>query len=228
MMTRGLAFLALLMPLLSGCATRPLPVVAAPAPVVAPPPPARPEPVWRGIASASDQALVDGLTDALARARAAVPKRLAARLKEQDPLVDPGAGLVMPQLTPGSYYCRLIRFGGTARFQTFAPDFCYVDVVADGLSFTKQTGVNVHEGYLHPDTDRRLVFLGTSRTAGTKGGKAYGHDPAADQVGIVERVAPFRWRLILGHAGQGATLDVYELVPVPATVQDAKPATQPD
>ena len=61
------------------------------------------------------------------------------------------------------------------------------------------------------------------RAAGETGGRAYGADPTRDLVGLVTRVAPFRWRLVLAHAGRGADLDLYELVPVTPDVPDNRP-----
>ena len=45
-----------------------------------------------------------------------------------------------------------------------------------------------------------------------------------DVAGVIERVSPFRWRLVLTRAGKGALLDVYELVPVTPEVPGAAPA----
>ena len=227
MKSRGLSPMAALPLLLAGCGGRMPPAAASAAVSPAKPVTVPDAPAWRAVAMPLDVPRIQALPEALARARAAVPKRLATRLSAQGAVVDPGAAQLMPQMPPGSYYCRLVRFGGVGRFRAFPPDFCYVDVSPQGMSFTKQTGTTLPEGYFHPDTDRRLVFLGTSRTIGEKRGRAYGQDPATDQVGIVERVAPFRWRLLLGRPGQGATLDMYELVPVPTRVQGARPAIQP-
>ena len=131
---------------------------------------------------------------------------------------------MLPQLPPGPYYCRLLRFGGRPRFATFKPDFCYVEAGTDALAFTKQTGENLPEGWIFPDGDTRQIFLGTFRREGEPGGKHYGDDPVHDIAGIVERVSPFRWRLILTRAGGDAALELYELVPVPPEVPGAKPA----
>ena len=79
---------------------------------------------------------------------------------------------------------------------------------------TKQTGENLPGGWLHADSDRRLVFLGTLREKGETAAPPYGGAPARDIAGVVERVGPFRWRLVLTRAGKGALLDLYELVPV--------------
>ena len=179
---------------------------------------------WRAIATASDQHLIDTLPGAWARAVAAVPRRAQAKLRAETRLVDPAAALELPAPPPGPYRCRLVRFGGRAGITTFAPDFCYVDGGDKGVSFTKQTGSNLPGGWLHADTPTRQVFLGSLRPAGATGAPGYGDDPAQDVAGVIERVSPFRWRLVLTRPGRGALLDLYELVPVPPEVPGAKPA----
>ena len=203
---------------LGGCAGHP---ATAPVGVIEP---AAEEPAWMGIATPADQLRIAQLHARFVAAHAAVPRSRSKMLAAEAALVDPTAAQVLPQLPPGPYYCRLIRFGGSARLASFKPDFCYVNVEEKGLSFTKQTGTNLPEGWILPDGDTRQIFLGTFRREGEPGGKRYGDDPASDIAGIVERVSPFRWRLILTRAGGGATLDLYELVPVPPQVPGATPA----
>jgi hypothetical protein len=196
-------------------------------------PPPRPaavmEPVtqptgWQAIASAEDQTRIAELPQTWARALAAVPRRQQGRLRAETKLVDPDAALELPALPPGPYRCRLLRFGGRAGFQTFAPDFCYVDGDDKGVSFTKQTGSNLPQGWLHADLPTRQVFLGSLPRPGSTVVGRYGDDPPQDLSGVIERVSPFRWRLVLTRAGRGAILDVYELVPVPPEVPGATPA----
>lgn len=203
---------------LAACASRPVtPVVT-----IAEQPP---EPTgWRAIASAADKQRLELLPMTWTRARAAVPRRLAAKMRAEGELVDPAAALELPAPPPGPYRCRLVRFGGRIAFQTFAPDFCYVDGGTQGLSFTKQTGENLPGGWIHADTDKRQVFLGAMRGRGQKAAPGYGDDPVRDMAGVVERVSPFRWRLVLARAGRGAVLDLYELVPVTPEVPGAMPA----
>lgn len=198
---------------LGACATRPKGVVEA-EPIV--------EAVelkeWEGIVTPADRGRLAALPDQWRRALAGVPRRSAGRLAAEGPLVDPEIALDLPTPPPGPYHCRLVRFGGRAGFATFPPDFCYVEASGGGLSFTKQTGGNLPQGWLHEDTPKREVFLGTT------GPGRYADDPARDVAGVVERVSPFRWRLVLTRAGRGAVLDLYELVPVTPEVPGAKPA----
>lgn len=202
---------------LAGCAHRPRPVVTVEA---APQQPTG----WRAIASDEDQRRIDALPQAWAHALASVPRRMRAKLAVEGKLVEPGAALELPAPPPGPYRCRLVRFGGRDGYRSFAPDFCYVDGDARGLSFTKQTGSNLPGGWLHGDRGRRQIFLGGMPRPGATGVPRYGDDPAQDVAGVVERVSPFRWRLVLTRAGKGALLDVYELVPVTPEVPGATPA----
>lgn len=202
---------------LGGCASR------TPRPVVTVETVAQPT-GWRAIASVGDQQQIDALPATWARAIAAVPRRAQAKLRAETKLVEPAAALELPAPPPGPYRCRLVRFGGREGISTFPPDFCYVDGGEKGVSFTKQTGANLPGGWLHPDTPTRQVFLGGLRAPDAKEAPGYGGDPPKNVVGVVERVSPFRWRLVLTRAGRGALLDVYELVPVPPEVPGATPA----
>lgn len=206
---RFLAALAALA--VAGCITAPQPPVA----VVEPERPA--ETGWKAIATPTDRAGLDRLNATWAVARGAVRRRAAAAMAQEGPLVEPGAALDLPAIPPGPYRCRLVRLGGRKGFATFAPDTCYVDGNSRGVSLTKQTGENLPGGWLYPDTDRRQVFLGTFRQLAAAPAPAYGIVPARDIAGVVERVGPLRWRLVLTRAGHGALLDIYELVPVAPT-----------
>ena len=166
------------------------------------------------MANSEDQARLDDLTGLWARARAAVPVRLKARVAAEGPLLDPTAALDLPALPPGRYKCRLVRLGSRTGFVSFRSEFCFVNGNASQLWFTKETGDTLPGGWIHPDTAKREILLGALRGKSAKAAPAYGDNPATDVTGVVERVAPFRWRLVLPKAGQGAVLDVYELVPL--------------
>lgn len=207
---------------LAGCASAP--VTPPPAPVSSAVTVGSEPTAWDVVVTPADKQRIAGLPAIWAKARGAVPRRLAAKLKAEGALVDPAAALEAPTLPPGPYHCRLVRFGGRAGFASYAPDFCYVEVEKDSLAFTKQTGTNLPVGWLYPDTNRRQVFIGSFKRPGESAAPAYGDSPAQDVAGVVERVAPFRWRLVLTQAGKGAMLDIYELVPVTPLVPGAKPA----
>ena len=43
---------------------------------------------------------------------------------------------------------------------------------------------------------------------------AYGDDPRRNMAGVLERVGPFRWRLVIPWPLNGAKIEVFELTPV--------------
>jgi len=123
---------------------------------------------------------------------------------------------------PGSYMCRLIQLGSTAaRGRAFAaaakPDFCYVGVDDQGrLWLAKQTGALRRQGYLWDDwTATRLVFLGSLASGARDRPPTYGSMPERDQLGVMERVGPLRFRLVTPRPGNRYKLEVLELTPAP-------------
>jgi hypothetical protein len=177
---------------------------------------------WREVASADSEAAIDGLparwSEALDEARRAGLRRTLAGAGA---LLDPGTRLPRAAPAPGSYRCRLIRIGaGAARGRAYSasrPAFCFVGVEGDQLSLTTEIAVRRLGGYLWEETGgARLVFLGTAVPAGAKSAGAYGENAAGDVAGLVERVGPFRYRLVVpGGAGE-AKLMIFDLVAAPA------------
>jgi hypothetical protein len=64
------------------------------------------------------------------------------------------------------------------------------------------------------DDPNRMIFLGSLALGDEKEPLAYGGDPQRDMAGVFERVAPFRWRLVIPWPQSGAKLQVFELTPV--------------
>lgn len=188
----------------------------------APPPPnlaahAPGDDSWQGAIREPDQSrlarLSDAWTQGLAEARA---RGFARQIDAEGPLLAPAGALPRAALPPGSYRCRVIRLGAGPRraaFTAYPSYFCYVGVDDALLSFTKQTGSERPAGFIWADGDTRGVFLG-AMMEGEQAQRAYGQDPARDLVGVAERVAPFRYRLVFPWPQGGAKLDVMELVPV--------------
>jgi Domain of unknown function (DUF4893) len=199
--------------LLPGCATLGRHGSAA---EVAAEQPRRPE--WLGLAESDDLDRLARLgrawDEALAELRAA---GLAGRIAREEELLDPDAALPRPEPPPGSYRCRLLelgRHGRSARVLTaHAAYFCHVGDAGELLAFTQQTGPERPGGYLYPDAGQaRLVFLG-ALALGRESVRGYGEARERDAAGVVERVASFRWRLVLPWPRSGAKLEVMELVP---------------
>lgn len=89
------------------------------------------------------------------------------------------------------------------------------------MSFTKQTGSELPGGWIYPDTERRMIFLGVRQDAASPRALRYGEDPARDLAGVVERIGPFRWRLVMPISE--AELSIYEITPVPFEGQPPEP-----
>lgn len=136
-------------------------------------------------------------------------------------LLEPGAALDHPELSPGSYNCRVVRLGrraGARRVRSFPQHFCYVGAADGVLNFTKQTGSDLPAGQLYKD-EKRYTFVGAMQRGEGDNSLTYGTDQARDVTGVVERVGPFRWRMVVPMGEQD--LDILELTPVPVERQAA-------
>jgi hypothetical protein len=153
----------------------------------------------------------------------------AKAIAAEGALLDPKAALPRPAPPPGVYHCRVVRLGLTEENRTkawavFKPFFCFVAVEGPLLTFTKGTGTHRPGGRLWDDSDTRMVFLGSVSAKPDGPLPAYGDDPMSNQVGVVERIGDFRWRMVIPGSTPEAKLDVMELLP-DAPVQVVKPAT---
>ncbi|HEY5722914.1 MAG TPA: DUF4893 domain-containing protein [Allosphingosinicella sp.] len=175
---------------------------------------------WRRIAAAEDAGRIEGIPSAWARGlQDARADGFARRIASEGDLLDPEAALPRPAPTPGAYRCRLLRLGGHARgeaaFSAFRPFYCFVGIGDhdDRLSITKSEGSARPAGYLWEDGGkRRMIFLG-ALAPGAGPAPAYGDDRARDLAGIVERIGPFRWRLVIPRPASGAALEIFEMEP---------------
>jgi hypothetical protein len=217
---RGVA-LGLLV-LLAGCATKPkLPPGVHPSVEVGPPLKSN---VWKAVATAADQDRLARLGLAWQEALDEARRANAADVAREGKLLLPRSGLPRPDPTPGSYNCRMITLGrATAKgkaFESFKPFFCYVQVEGDQLTIVKQTGSQRPSGSLWEDDDpNRMIFLGSLALASDEQPLAYGDDPKRNMAGVFERIAPFRWRLVIPWPQSDSKLNVFELTPVDFTQQ---------
>ena len=175
---------------------------------------------WMAIASAADVQRLNNVTGAWAAGlKDARDANFVSAVREEGTLLKTDAALPRPAPTPGSYNCRLVRLGstgkGTPALERFKPFFCYVQVEGDLLTIVKQTGSTRPAGRLWEDNDEnRLIFLGSLALGNEEQPMAYGENPKRDMAGIFERIAPFRWRLVIPWPQDGAKLNVFELTPV--------------
>lgn len=176
--------------------------------------------VWKQVARASDSDRIDRLGLAWQQGLSEAKAKFNRAVTAEGVLLEPRSALPRPQPTPGSYNCRLISIGKTdsktPAFERFKPFFCYVLTDDEGnLTIVKQTGSRRPAGQLFDDDDpNRMIFLGSLGLADDQEPRAYGDDPERDMAGVFERIAPFRWRLVIPWARSGAKLEVFELTPV--------------
>lgn len=174
--------------------------------------------LWQGVATDADEDRLARLGLAWQEALADA-KSSAKEIEAEGPLLRARAALPRPAPTPGSYYCRLIKLGRASgkgpAFERFQPFFCYVEVEGDLLTIVKQTGSQRPAGRLWED-DRpdRLIFLGSLALGDVEQPRAYGEDPKRDMAGVLERIGPFKWRLVIPWPQSTSKLDVFELTPV--------------
>lgn len=179
------------------------------------------QPEWMEVAADEDQGRIGRIAQAweaaLEEARGA---GFGAALKEEGDLLVPDAALGAPSPPPGSYRCRVIKIGtqegeGQA-FTAYKPFFCYVEAEGSRLNITKQTGSQRPAGWLYKDhEENRLIFLGTLALGDEKEPLPYGENHDRDMAGVIERVAPYRYRLVIPWPKTESKLDVIELVPAP-------------
>src|SRR5688500_9879462 len=174
---------------------------------------------WKQVATAADEDRINRLGLAWREALMEANRVAAGDIRREDVLLRPRASLPRPHPTPGSYNCRLIKLGkATARaapFERFKPFFCYVQVEDELLTIVKQTGSQRPAGRLwEDDKPDRLIFLGSLALGDEEQPLAYGDNPKRDMAGVFERIAPFRWRLVIPWPQSTSKLDVFELTPV--------------
>jgi hypothetical protein len=179
------------------------------------------EPEWMSVAAEADQGRIARIDEAWQAAlEEARGGGFSAALKEEGELLVPDAALGAPSPPPGSYRCRVIKIGtqdGSGQaFTAYQPFFCYVEAEGSRLNITKQTGSQRPAGWLYKDHEEdRLIFLGTLALGDEKEPLPYGENLDRDMAGVIERVAPYRYRLVIPWPKTESKLDVIELVPAP-------------
>jgi hypothetical protein len=174
---------------------------------------------WRAIISHRD---VDRMREwrkswvaALAQAR---EEGNGASIAAEGPLLDPDAGLANPMPPAGDYRCRVIAIGsgsGARGGLTVEPTGqCRLNTVGNGiLGFSRLDGPQRPIGRIYPGPGAQLTFLGALAVGDESRPFDYGVDEQRSLAGLVERVAPGRWRLVLPRPPFGGAFQVIELVP---------------
>ncbi len=204
---------------LGGCATKPspkLPPGVRPSVEVGPP---LKSDAWNAIATGADKDRLARLGLAWSEALEEAKRTNSADIRREGKLLLPRSALPRPAPTPGSYYCRLIKLGKATLksrpFESFKPFFCYVEVEDELLTIVKQTGSQRPAGRLWEDDDAtRIIFLGSLALGDEQQPVAYGDDLKRNMAGVLERIGPFKWRLVIPWPQSTSKLDVFELTPV--------------
>jgi hypothetical protein len=170
---------------------------------------------WRRDAMPEDVGRVMALPAAWVRALAEVRANgYGSTLAQLGALVDPGASLERAEPPPGAYHCRVVRLGShndAAHALVAEPWFlCRVDYTPRGdLTFVRISGTPRTAGHLYPETDDRLIYLGAEDEGAAP---VYGRRPERDQVGVMERIGPRRWRLALPFPRRDPILELVDIV----------------
>lgn len=139
------------------------------------------------------------------------------QIAAQGLLLKPDLSLNDPTLPPGDYACRVIKLGsqtqGMPGYVAYQSYNC--QVTQDGVltRFTKIDGSQRPVGTIYADDGRRSIFLGSMMLGDETRPLAYGRDTERDMAGIVERIAPARWRIAFPYPRWESTIDILELTP---------------
>ncbi len=174
---------------------------------------------WRSIATSADRDRIHTWRDAWTQGLAKVTDPVdRARIASAGVLLQPDAAQMQPSPPPGDYRCRVTKIGantpGGMNYVPYPAFTCRIAREGDALSFAKLDGSQRQVGLLFPDDGGRLVFLGTMILGDETRALDYGRDPERDVAGLLERIGPRRWRLVMPFPHWESTVDVMELVPV--------------
>jgi len=196
---------------------RRVPPHAPPAPGLPPAPAA--ESGWRAAVTPADASTLGRLDQAWRLARAEAEEAgFATQVEALGPLVDPNAGLAGNlQPAPGDYRCRIIGLGAGSAGDPAHVETpwrrCIVELTPGGdLWLAQANGPRRLRGRLHPESGRRLVFLGAEAAGDEPDVPDYGERRQRNRIGVFERIAPSRWRLVFPWPGQDSKLEILELV----------------
>ena len=172
---------------------------------------------WRSEATEDDRRRLRDWRRAWETATEHARTTAAAEIDAAGPLLQTDAALRDPMPPPGDYDCRTLKLGSPTdsglpyvAYPTFR---CRIRIDGERISFVKLDGSQRPVGRLYPDSERRLIFLGTLQLGDEVRAFRYGTDSERDLAGILERVGERRWRLALPYPHFESLLDVIELTP---------------
>ena len=178
---------------------------------------------WRVVATDDDRERIRDWRSTFVKAVAAARAGgHAATIAAEGALLMPDAALGGPRIPDGDYRCRIIKLGarqsGLLDYVAYPAFLCRVDTRLEASGerrhFTKLTGSQRPMGIIFPDSVMREIFLGTLVLGEEQRALQYGVDETRDVAGMIERIGPSRWRLVLPQPHFESQFDVVELVPV--------------
>lgn len=174
---------------------------------------------WRRVATADDRDRIGkwrtAFTTALGKARAAGH---AGEIAREGRLLAPDAAEGDAAGIPaGAYRCRVIKLGaksqGLLDYIAYPAFDCRVSDEGEVSSFTKISGSQRPVGLIFRTDGSRQIFLGTLMLGDEREALDYGRDATRDMAGVVEKIGPRRWRMLLPYPRFESLTDVVELVP---------------
>ncbi len=139
----------------------------------------------------------------------------AGELARNALLYDPEKRLAEPLPPEGKYWCATHKLGGQFLAFIAYPDFvCAIYGKGDKRQFVKLTGSQRPVGYIHADTKRSGVFLGSLMLGDDAALVPYGQDKERDLAGTVERIGKDRWRIVFPRPYYESTMDIIDLRPM--------------
>lgn len=174
---------------------------------------------WRLVATSDDQKrLHDWRSDFVAALTAARKAGHGAEIDREGALLQPDAAIADQPLAVGLYSCRMLRVGAKTEydraFTASPPMTCRVSQSGTLQRLVTAGGQQREMGLIFPGDALRQVFLGTLMLPAESRAMQYGADEDRDVAGMVERIGPDRWRVVMPTPHFQSLLDVLELVPM--------------
>ncbi|MDM7956900.1 DUF4893 domain-containing protein [Blastomonas sp.] len=171
---------------------------------------------WQDTITASDAERLKQRDTAFAAALAEVrASEYAGELAKDGLLYDPKKRLETPLPPEGRYRCATHKLGGKYLAFIAYPDFvCAVYGSGATRQFVKLTGSQRPVGFIHADSKRGGVFLGSLMLGDDETLVPYGQDKERDMAGTVERIGEDRWRIVFPNPYYESTLDIIDLRPL--------------
>lgn len=174
-------------------------------------------PPWRQAITEPDRRRLAQLWKAWSESKAQVAAAgHADEWRKLGDLADPGQLAVGGPPQPGDYRCRTVKLGtrtpGMPVMVMTGARPCRIETAGEFLRLISPFGAQRTAGLLYPDGDR-MIYLGAVSLGSESGLFAYKRDAERDQVGVLHRIGPTRWRLELPYPKWESALDVVEITP---------------